>query len=397
YVAEPEKISSVPIEYYRVEWLGFSGNPIRPRALPLRSAMIDPTSISNTYAANKYVLEIVRDYLTSKQRADLALAYRQMRGVFLSDGSVIKINEELAKKTGTVSHKTLSVAMDTTTRASWETGVMPHLDDIPLTLAGKGEQNAIKIKLAVEAESACDVLLLEEPENHLSYSNLNRLIAQIEQSTADRQVIVTTHSSFVMNKLGVGNILMFNGEKAVTLDGLPHETRQYFMRLPGHDTLRMVLSRKVILVEGPSDELVVQKAYLKMHGKMPLDDGVDVISVHSLAFPRFLDIAAALRLETIVIRDNDGDAASKRERYASYTKVETIKVCVDSDDTCKTLEPQLIKANGLARLNKLLGKAFDDDAALLKHMTDTKAESALAIFESSEPFEIPAYIADAIK
>jgi hypothetical protein len=25
---------------------------------------------------------------------------------------------------------------------------MPHLDDIPLTLVGKGEQNAVKVKLA---------------------------------------------------------------------------------------------------------------------------------------------------------------------------------------------------------------------------------------------------------
>jgi len=28
---------------------------------------------------------------------------------------------------------------------------MPHLDDIPLTLVGKGEQNAVKVKLAMEA------------------------------------------------------------------------------------------------------------------------------------------------------------------------------------------------------------------------------------------------------
>src|ERR1700677_1154493 len=60
------------------------------------------------------------------------------------------------------------------------------------------------------------------------------------------------------------------------------------MRLPGHDTLRMILARRAILVEGPSDELIVQAAYVKHHGKMPLDDGVDVISVNSLAFPRLL-------------------------------------------------------------------------------------------------------------
>jgi predicted ATP-dependent endonuclease of OLD family len=32
-------------------------------------------------------------------------------------------------------------------------------------------------------------------------------------------------------------------------------------KLPGYDTLRLILCNKAILVEGPSDELIVQKAY----------------------------------------------------------------------------------------------------------------------------------------
>lgn len=78
------------------------------------------------------------------------------------------------------------------------------------------------------------------------------------------------------------------------------------MRLPGHDTLRLILARRAILVEGPSDELIVQAAYVKRHGKMPLDDGVDVISVNSLAFRRFLEIAVLLDRVVAVVIDNDG-------------------------------------------------------------------------------------------
>ena len=39
----------------------------------------------------------------------------------------------------------------------------------------------------------------------------------------------------------------------------------YFKKLPGYDTLRLVLAKRVILVEGPSDELVVQRAYRDAH------------------------------------------------------------------------------------------------------------------------------------
>lgn len=77
---------------------------------------------------------------------------------------------------------------------------------------------------------------------------------------------------------------------------LPPSTRDYFMRLPGHDTLRMSLAKKVILVEGPSDELIVQKAFFATNSKMPLEAGIDVLSVNGLAGPRFLDIAKLLDL-----------------------------------------------------------------------------------------------------
>jgi predicted ATP-dependent endonuclease of OLD family len=68
----------------------------------------------------------------------------------------------------------------------------------------------------------------------------------------------------------------------------------------------MILAEQTILVEGPSDELIVQKAFFQAHGKMPLEAGVEVISVNALAFKRFLDIAKLLEIDTYVVTDNDG-------------------------------------------------------------------------------------------
>ena len=69
----------------------------------------------------------------------------------------------------------------------------------------------------------------------------------------------------------------------MSLADLLPDTKDYFMKLPGYNTLRLILSSKTILVEGPSDELIVQKAYKKKYGKLPLEDGVDVISVGCLS------------------------------------------------------------------------------------------------------------------
>jgi predicted ATP-dependent endonuclease of OLD family len=95
-------------------------------------------------------------------------------------------------------------------------------------------------------------------------------------------VLVTTHSSFVLNKLGLDRLVLLTPETTVRLTELPDETLEYFKKLSGYDTLRVVLAKRIILVEGPSDELIVQRAFSDKHGKLPLEADVDVIIVRAL-------------------------------------------------------------------------------------------------------------------
>jgi len=318
YIADSTLIKTIPVEYYVVRWRDFADNEVTSRSIPIKPSFIDASTIRNNAAASRYVLDLVKDGLSKKEQVDLALSYRLMKDKFLADERVSAINKSLDKKKGVVSKKSLSISLDTSSRASWEVGVIPHLDDIPMTLVGKGEQNSVKIKLAMEASAESHLFLIEEAENHLSFSNLNVLIKHISDRLNDRQLIITTHSSFVLNKLGVGSVLMFREGSATTLNTLPKDTYDYFMKLPGYDTLRLILSKRAILVEGPSDELIVQKAFLMMFGKMPLEMGIDVISVSSLAFKRFLEIADILKIEVDVVTDNDGDVAKLERKYKDY-------------------------------------------------------------------------------
>lgn len=396
YIADVNALSEIPIEYYKIEWRSFAwGQTLTPQAVPIKSVLIDPSAISNTYAANKYVVEILRDHLTKAERVHLDLSYRGMRETFQSDDRIEAVNNKLATQTGAVTDKTLSVALDVTTRASWETGVLPHLNDIPLTLVGKGEHNSLKIKLAMAAADGCDLLLMEEPENHLSHGNLGRLIHHVANNCEGKQLIATTHSSYVLNKLGVESVIMFDGKSGVTLEDLPDTTKSYFKRLPGHDTLRMILARKSVLVEGPSDELIVQKAYLQTYKKLPLQDGVEVISVGT-SFKRFLDIAVRLNLEVSMIRDNDGASPAKIALFDDYDVHHNVTICIDGDDDARTLEPQVMKFNGREKLNVMLGKIFATNEELLTYLTGNKTDFALKLFEHEDELAIPDYIQNAI-
>lgn len=399
YIEHPEQVTSLPIEYYQVVWRTFANKTLNPRSKPIKSTMIDTGELKYGVGPNKYIVDRLTDRLAPAQKAKMSLSYRKMKEAFVADETIQAVNADLAQQQGVISEKVLSVDLDVTSRASWESGIVSKLDSIPFDLIGKGEQNSVKVQLALDAASDCQVFLIEEPENHLSFTNLNLLISKISQRSAGKQLFITTHSTFVLNKLDIGNVLLFRNERAITLEQLDSSTRDYFLKLPGHDTLRLILSSgKTILVEGPSDELIVQKAYKQIHNKLPLEDGVDVITVRGLAFKRFLEIASLLEIETHVVTDNDGDLAALAAKYSDFAENEHIHIHFDNDITYPTLEPQLVRVNGLAGMNTLLAKAFATEAELITHMTSSnnKTECALKIFDSANDFVIPEYIRNAV-
>ena len=400
YAGDHSNPSVLPVEYYKVSWRSFKDDGVILRKLPFRTTSID-TSIGKVYRGpNNYLSQVASDVLSPNQQMALSLEYKKLRHRFSEEPGVKAINDHLEEKGNPATNKKLTVQMDMSSRSSWDSTITAHLDDIPFDFAGKGEQCRIQLRLAVAGADQSKVILIEEPENHLSHSNLNVLLKDIKEDCQDQQVILTTHSGFVLNKLGIDNLKLIPPEgEPTTLDGLNPDTREYFMKLPGYDTLRLILSKTSILVEGPSDELVVQKAYEAKYGRLPIEDGVDVISVRSLAFKRFLEIAKILKLDTRVVTDNDGNVEALQRKYVDYIGLEdsNIEIFYDTDESYPTLEPQLLKANSLDILNCILNKSFEDEVSLLKFMQDNKTDCALKLLETECKWFIPNYIENAIE
>ncbi|MEV5717283.1 AAA family ATPase [Amycolatopsis mediterranei] len=400
FIKDPSQVRGVPTEYYRVEWLGFSGNGITFRSVPATASLIDASSIQLQSGVDYYLNGILSSHLKPEQRVELARAYRSLRETFSSDESIQKINEDLRGAPREVSDRTLTLSIDVSQKASWESGIVPHLDDLPVQYVGKGEQSTLKILLALNKKvEDAHVVLVEEPENHLSFPNLGKLVKKIGDKCAGKQVFITTHSSFVLNKLGLENLVLLSVQGGYRLGDLPDGTQDYFRKLSGYDTLRVVLAQRSILVEGPSDELVVQRAYRDHYGRLPIEDGVDVINVRGLSFKRFLDIVVLLKENRVaVVTDNDGNlAADVLARYADYIVHPHISVHVGEGADRPTLEPQLFAANGLDVMNQVLDTSFDTEPELLSYMKNNKTTCALAVFGSDTSIDMPRYICDAIK
>jgi Predicted ATP-dependent endonuclease of the OLD family len=398
FITSDALVSLVPTEYFEFEWLSFAGNAVSGRSVPINASSIDASALRLHAGVDYYLQKTIDEQLDAADRVELSRVYRSLRETFSKDDAITAINKKLGETQKEVTDKELSLSIDVSQGASWEGSLVPHLDDLPLQFIGGGGQSMLKILLALYRNlEKSHVVLIEEPENHQSPASLNVLVEKIRERCDGRQVFVSTHSSFVLNKLGLDNLALLGKGDPFRLTELDADVLDYFKKLPGYDTLRLVLADKIILVEGPSDELVVQRAYFNRHKKRPIEDGVDVISVRGLSAPRFLAIAAPLGKTVHTVVDNDGkEIADVEARFAAFAQNPEIHVHVSDPAGGKTLEPQLLKANGRGALNQIFGKAFASDEEMEAFMADHKTTCALAVLETGNAVKMPPYIEAAV-
>jgi len=408
-LVEEQSIHSLPIEYYHYYWDSFARDEkITPRLIPIKSVLIDSTSTQNHHGSDIYISKIVKNHLDIKDVVEVSQAHRKMKDVFMEQPAIIKINKKI-KDDSKITDKDIKLSVELSTKNAWESSLVTYIDEIPFNLLGKGEQSLLKTKLALSHKKAeeANILLIEEPENHLSHSNLNTLLKSLGDNNENKQVIITTHSSYVANKLGLKDLILLHDLETVKLSDLNDDTYNFFKKLSGYETLRLLLSKKAILVEGDSDELIVQKAYMQKHdNKLPIEDSVDVISVGT-SFLRFLEIAEKIKITTTVITDVDWsieDLESKYENYLDGNKKDNILISYDSDFdegeltingkpfNYNTLEPKLLKAFGLELMNQILGKTYESEIEMHRYMKSNKTSCALKVFETDEALTFPDYI-----
>ncbi|MFO7852630.1 MAG: ATP-dependent nuclease [Bacteroidota bacterium] len=399
-------LETIPIEFYKIRWRSFDRDSITSRSIPIKSILIDSSSHKYRYGSDIYISRIIKNNLNDKQKASISQAFRRLKEGFMRDESIKVINEQIKEHSNFSKDKNVAISVDLSTQNAWETTLMTLMDEVPFHLIGKGEQSIVKTLLALSHKKSeeANLILLEEPENHLTHTKLNQFLNYINENYKGKQIIVTTHSSFVANKLGLDNLTLLSSDKKIfKINELDPVTQEYFKKLSGYDTLRLILCKKAILVEGDSDELIVQKAFMdKNYGKLPIEKGIDVISVRSLAFKRFLEIAKGLNHPIAVVTDNDGEYEEKiTKKYEDYKNISYIQIFADKRNEYNTLEPQIVDANKdrLGRLCRALnidGSLYNSQESVVNYMKNNKTQYALSLFKTDKKISYPQYIEDVI-
>lgn len=378
-----------PYEYYSVRFSTFADQAYTGYKKKLRCAMVNSDNMDSEYATNNFIKRTYLQYTEhdTKERAVFRSKYRQMKNDFCTD-NLGSLNARIPQD------KHYTFGLKNNSSSDFENNLMIYEDEISIDNKGTGKQIFIKTDFALEhSGSNVDVVLLEEPETHLSHVNLRKLVQRISM-TQNGQLFIATHNSLISTRLELNNAIILHCDsekKPATLKDLSSDTSKYFMKAPPVSIIEFALSKKSILVEGPAEYILFEKFYETVTGHKPEDDGVQILDVRGLSFKRYLDVACLTQGKVAVVTDNDKDVQKNCvEKYAGYSKKDNIKICYEMDASKPTFEIVLYSYN-----KGLCDELFPDDAQ--QYMLNNKTEAAYLLLCQNKDVRVPKYIREAIE
>lgn len=239
-------------------------------------------------------------------------------------------------------------------------------DPITIDRNGLGRNNLLYISLILshlspdEKESTFfRVVGIEEPEAHLHPHLQKHLAANIElinEARDDLQIILTSHSTHITSTLNSKNTVVLykhegENKKHYITDGFGDNAKDkthlhYLEKYLDATNSSMFYARRIILVEGIAEQIIVPALFSLKYGKTLDSFGCNIINVNGVAFKHFLEIIKnGYFIKCGVLTDGDiskkteNRARNLREEYEEYYK--TIKISINKD----TFEKELIESN----------------------------------------------------
>ena len=220
--------------------------------------------------------------------------------------------------------------------------------DTELTLQGLGYRNLILLLVLINSlmgkknDVALNILTIEEPEAHLCINNIKLMSSFLRvfaSKNKSAQLFYSTHSTELINKMDLKNVVIVHEGNAFSLlQELEEEERDYLTKNPNLDLFKLFFSKKCILFEGISEEMLI-RSYLD--SKNELSD-IELISFHK-GYTKIIEIWKKVNSGTSnklgIIRDYDYQDKAKKD----HDKYDDGKIiCVRTTDE-KTLEPEIVK------------------------------------------------------
>lgn len=383
-------VPSFPFDYYKVEFTTFAnkGYSNYNKHHKIKYSAIDTTSMNKTIATKNYVSQLFMNQ-SGKHRQKISHKFRELSKEFSR-----RMYEEYIES----SDDEYKLKIKNTTEKNFSDMLTAHKSEISIEDLGLGERVILGVSSSLaSANEDVQVVLVEEPENHLSYLNMHKLIEIIKDGEDSKQMFIATHSNMIASRLELNNIIIVGSDAHETnLSELTPGTSRFFTKAPNLNVLNFILAKKVILIEGDAEFILLEKFYEMINGNKPFVDDVSIISCGGKSFKRYLEIAKILGKKVSVITDNDEDFLKNIiESYKDF-RSENIEIFSDKDNVNWTFEICLYNTNKEFYDNTFANSHMNQ--GVLQFMLNNKAEAAFRLLENyPSGFIIPEYIKEAIE
>lgn len=184
------------------------------------------------------------------------------------------------------------------------TSLLEKLDLSIQNAAGKGRvglgtSNVLSMacELLLNRDSNSSFLLIEEPEAHIHAQRQLRLIQALQDSASDsnynRQIIITTHSPLLTSVVNLENITVIKNNKPYPMakehTKLDAQDYVFLERYLDATKANLFFARSVLIVEGPSEELLLP-TISRLLNKDLTKHGVSIVNVMSTGLRRYARI-----------------------------------------------------------------------------------------------------------
>ena len=385
------KDGKIPYEYYSLTWQTYANLPYKVAKRPIKNLFIDTSETSKSSAFNYFNRTLFSNLYSNDTKLKAKNAFREKLNTSFEDVSLPDIDDR--RRFGIDNKKVVL-----------ESVLSVYEDSIPLENKGSGMESLVKTQIAINREDGLDSILIEEPENHLCFITLKQMLQQIMNHEEDSQIILTTHSNMIASRLNLGNVIWIADNRYLSLKNVDPQTAAFFEKADDNQFLQLLLSNKVILVEGATEYLLLPKFYLKKTGRTVEKDGISIISCNGISYKRYLEIAQETDKRIAVITDNDHEQAKIDEASMFNQQNEKQHVFMGKTRDDWTWEACVYNCNkekldNMIHVHKSSKYLFHgtDYGPVLGKMLSNKVETAYQMLVSSEEFTIPTYVEDAIE
>ena len=134
-----EEQTSIPIEYFHVQWQSFARKTMISRIVPIKSVLIDSATSKVKKGSDLYLSKIIKDGLNKQEQIGLSQSYRKLKERFNEDENIIDLNNKITGHIP-ISDKQLSITIDLSSNNAWESQLTTNFNNIPFDQIGKGER-----------------------------------------------------------------------------------------------------------------------------------------------------------------------------------------------------------------------------------------------------------------